>query len=102
MRELFIYYRSQAQHAQAVRAAVAAFQQMLRERHSGLEARLLYRDASTSTSITWMETYRLPTATNVPTLDTTLQAEIESLAARALAGLIEGQRHVEDFEPCAW
>lgn len=101
MRELFIYYHSQAQHARSVRTAVTAFQQTLCERHAGLEARLLCRNGSPSTNITWMETYRLSTAANGPGVDTALQAEIESLAACALAGLIEGQRHMEAFEPCA-
>jgi hypothetical protein len=101
MRELFIYYRSQAQHAQAVEAAVAAFQHGLRERHARLEARLLRRDESPSMNITWMETYRLTTTADRPGIDAQLQAEIELLAVPALAGLLDGQRHVEAFEPCA-
>jgi hypothetical protein len=101
MRELFIYYRSQARHAPLVKTTVAAFQQALRRRHGGLETRLLCRDGSASTSMTWMETYRISTAANAPGVDAALQAEIESLAATALAGVIDGQRHVEVFEPCA-
>jgi len=101
MRELFIYYRSQAQHAQAVKAAVGAFQHGLRKRHARLEARLLQRDESPPMSITWMETYRLTTKADTPGIDAALQAEIESLAAPALAGLLDGQRHAEVFEPCA-
>lgn len=101
MHELFIYYRSQAQHAQAVKTAVAAFQHALRERHARLEARLLHREESPSMSITWMETYRLTATADAPGIDAALQAEIELLAAPALAGLLDGQRHVEAFEPCA-
>lgn len=100
MRELFIYYRSPVQHADAVMAAVHAFQAQLSLEHPGLLARLLRRPEVKSGHITWMETYSITPMNPGLTLDNTLQQQIES-CAEPLRALIEGARHTEVFTPCA-
>lgn len=100
MRELFIYYRSPVQHADAVSAVVHRFQAQLRLDHPGLMARLLRRPEASDGRITWMETYSIATMNAGPALDDTLQREIESRAAE-LSAFIDGVRHTEVFVPCA-
>ncbi|WP_298829402.1 DUF4936 family protein [uncultured Piscinibacter sp.] len=100
MRELFIYYRSHADHADAVRAKVRGFQARLRLEHPGLVARLLRRPEVKQGLLTWMETYSSDTMTSGLALDDSLQQQIETHAA-CLTGLIEGDRHTEVFIPCA-
>ena len=99
-RELFIYYRSPEHHAPAVQARAHEFQARLCLDHPGLRARLLRRPEVKDGRITWMETYAIVPMTPVA-LDDTLQAQIERHAGAALAGLIEGDRHLEVFVPCA-
>ena len=96
MRELFVYYRMAAAQAVPARAEVDRLQAGLRERHPGLQARLLRREAAPDGLQTWMEIYAWPDRAGgvVPGL----QAEIER-AAEALAPLIDGARHCEVFEP---
>jgi hypothetical protein len=103
MRELFIYYRSQVGHAAAVEAAVRDMQSALRARHPALEARWLRRIDDDSKLMTWMETYRAASPALHPQgVHDELQREIETLAAQRVAPWIDGTRHVEVFEACAW
>lgn len=98
MRELFIYYRVGLDHAAAATAEVAAMHARLRERLPGLTTRLLRRDDGAGERVqTWMETYAFDDAMLHPA---GITPEIESLIdaqARALAGWIDGERHVEAF-----
>ena len=100
MRELFIYYRSPERHASALQARAHDFQARLCLDHPGLRARLLRRPEVKDGRITWMETYAIDPMTP-GALDETLQAQIEEHARAALAGLIEGDRHLEVFVTCA-
>ena len=95
-RELFVYWRAAAA-AGDVRAAATALQTALRAAHPGLQARLLRRgDAAAGGVDTWMEIYALPVSPGG--IDAALQMAIDGAAAAALAGLIDGARHVEAFE----
>ncbi|MFT3955414.1 MAG: DUF4936 family protein [Piscinibacter sp.] len=100
MRELFIYYRSPVQHADAVMAMVHGFQAQLSLEHPGLLARLLRRPEVTHGQITWMETYSITTMKSAAVLDDSLQQEIESCAA-GMSPFIDGVRHTEVFVSCA-
>jgi hypothetical protein len=94
--ERFIYYRAAA--SPAVRDAVLAMQSALCRRHPQIQARLLWRRDGDG-GATWMETYAAPTL--AAGVDDALLAEIESLAAPALAARLAGTRHIETFQPCA-
>lgn len=100
MRELFIYYRSPVQHAEAVRATVHRFQAQLSLGHPGLRARLLRRPEVVDGRITWMETYSMAPMNADFTLSDGLQRQIEACALE-LHDLIDGVRHTEVFVPCA-
>ena len=100
MRELFIYYRSHADHADEVQAKASAFQARLRLEHPGLVARLLRRPEVKNGLLPWMETSSFATMPPALPIDARLQQQIESHAA-CLQGLIEGDRHTEVFIPCA-
>ena len=100
MRELFIYYRSHEDHAASVQARVHEFQAALRRAHPGLLARLLRRPEVKNGLLTWMETYAIEPMPFSSEIDDDLQRQIES-HARALQGLIEGDRHTEVFLTCA-
>lgn len=100
MRELFIYYRSQPDHAAAVQARVHDFQAALRRAHPGLVARLLRRPEERNGLLTWMETYSIEPMAHSCRIDDELQRQIES-HAQCLNGLIDGARHTEVFLPCA-
>jgi hypothetical protein len=53
--------------------------------------------------MTWMETYRAASPALHPQgVHDELQREIETLAAQRVAPWIDGTRHVEVFEACAW
>ena len=96
-RELFVYWRVVPATADKAHAAATALQSALRAAHAGLQARLLRRgDGPAGGAETWMETYALPSSPGG--VDATLQAAIEDAAAPALAGFIDGARHVEAFE----
>ena len=100
-RELFVWYRVRRERAVEARDAVAAMQRSLAAQWPALQTRLLVRDEGGLA--TWMESYSraAPAATNDATNDAGINAVIEAAiaaAARALAGLIESERHVEAFE----
>ena len=100
VRELFVWYRVDARHADAARAAVAAMQRSLIATRPGLQARLLVRaDAGRQT---WMETYAGPgeATQGEAGIDGTLEIAIAA-AALPLLPLIDGERHVEAFEDAA-
>ena len=100
MQELFIYYRIPVVQAPRAQAAVLAFQARLRQRHPGLATRLLRRPHEQDQRQTWMEIYSLDRSISPGGITPLLAAEIEA-EAHALAGLIDGDRHVEVFVPCA-
>ena len=95
MRELFIYYRATQENASVLHAEVSRMQTQLRERHPGLQARLLRRPDAADGLHTWMETYSSPDG-----ISDALQGAIET-AALALAPWIAGPRHIERFIACA-
>jgi hypothetical protein len=110
MRELFIYYRVHLQAVPAAKAAVVAMQTRLRQRHPGLKTRLLCRAEpgtapdtapDTAPTQTWMETYAIDPMTHPAGITSELQAEIDA-EARVLAAWIDGRRHAEAFNTCAW
>jgi hypothetical protein len=94
MRELFVWYRVDDRRADAARAAVVAMQRALMGAHAGMRARLLVRRGAGVQ--TWMETYASSAAAGVG-IDPATEAAIAG-AARALHGLIDGERHVEAFD----
>ena len=98
MRELFVYYRVRPSDAAAALAATQQLQARLRERYPELRTRLLRRPDTDHELQTWMETY----ATEPPHagVSAEMQAGIEA-EARALASLIQGERHIEVFIACA-
>ena len=97
-RELFVWYRVRRECADEARTAVLAAQRSLRGDWPGLQARLLVRDESETS--TWMETYSLaaPRARGGSGVDDVIEAAIAS-AALPLQGLIDGARHIEAFAP---
>lgn len=100
MRELFIYYRSPVQHAEAVMGVVHGFQARLSLDHPGLQARLLRRSEVVNGQITWMEIYSGATMKAGAGIDDSLQQEIETRAT-GLHKFIDGVRHTEVFVSCA-
>jgi len=107
MRELFIYYRVHLQAAPAAKAAVIAMQMRLRQRHPGLNARLLCRAESDTApdavpTQTWMETYAIDPMTDPAGITPELEAAIDAQAGAMLAAWIDGARHTEAFSQCAW
>ena len=96
-RELFVWYRVRRERAHSARAAVVAMQRSLAAARPGLQARLLVRDEGETA--TWMETYsRLASSvTDGGGIDAETEAAIAA-AARPIAALIEGARHVEAFD----
>ncbi len=97
-RELFVYWKLQADRAEDAAAATAAMQAELLQAHPGLQARV-YRRADTRGEIaTLMETYASTAAAGV---GSDWQAAIEAAAARHLAGWCAGPRHVEAFDRLA-
>ena len=97
MGEVFVYYRVAEDRADAVRALVSDMQADLRQRHPGLDARLLRRPEADGGVWTWMETYAWPQCLQGVTRE--IQSEIEAAArVGGLAALLEGARHGEVFE----
>jgi len=96
MRELFVYYRVAADQALLARAEVERLQAELRDRHAGLQTRLLHGLGHAEAAQTWMEIYSRPLHRNGVTR--ALQMEIEAAADR-LVPLIMGPRHLEAFRP---
>ena len=93
MRELFIYFRAQAQDDAMVKAAVIQMQIELRQAWPGLSARLLHQPQVHDGLRTWMEVYAMAGAAGVPLA---VQSAIESAAQCAVPPMV-GQRHVEVF-----
>lgn len=91
--ELYVYYRVAQADAAAAAGAVRAMQAGLRERHPGLQARLLRRPVAANDVQTWMEVYSIAGG-----VDEALQRQIESAASPALQPWIQGPRHCEIFE----
>ncbi len=91
-RELFVYYRVADANSAAAGDAIGGMQRRLVDAHPGLVARVLRRPESNDSVQTWMEAYALPGRG----IDAALEAAI-ALAARAMAGSIIGERHVEVF-----
>ena len=98
--ELFIYYRIQQSAAAEAAAVVREFQQRLCAAHAGLTARWLRRPEPDQALQTWMEIYRFEARAQGSGICAALQSEIEA-AAKPLARLITGVRHLEVFVPCA-
>ncbi len=94
MRELFVYYRVREADAARALEAVRAMQLELRSRHPTLVACLLKRPHGAAEVQTWMETY-----SGVDD-DVALRAAVQA-AALGWAHLVDGPRHVEEFEPFA-
>jgi hypothetical protein len=97
-RELFVWYRVDADRAERARAAVEAMQRSLEARFPGLHARLLIRDDEPGPQ-TWMETYALHegAATSSAGIDAAMQASIE-IAAAPIRPWLGSDRHGEGFE----
>jgi hypothetical protein len=104
-RELYIYWRVSPAEVQAAVAAAAHMQRALRQRHPGLQARLLLRNEAHTklqAAPTLMEIYACQQAGGI---DPSLQADIENAAA-VLARYVSpasdgpGRRHTEVFEAC--
>ncbi|MEP6738933.1 MAG: DUF4936 family protein [Caldimonas sp.] len=95
MRELFVWYRVVDARAAAARAAVQDMQQSLSVEVPGLRARLLVRKGEAKTAQTWMESYAC--SHGLAGISADIEVLIEA-RAQALAGFIEGTRHVEAFE----
>ncbi len=87
--DLYVYYRVDCAHAEALQARVATMQQALASR-SGVAAALKRRPQAKDGRHTWMETYL-----NIPDgFDTLLQ---QAVSVSALDALIDGERHLEYF-----
>lgn len=87
---LFIYYKVDARHAQALEPAARQMQAALMRAHPGLVARLwVSGDASAPT---WMESYEHPHG-----VDDALANLIEQTAQATLSLGRIGARHVEKF-----
>lgn len=87
--DLYIYYRAECGHAQALGERARAMQSLLTQR-CGVAAALKRRPEAKDGRHTWMETYL-----NIPgNFDAILaQAVMQS----ELASLIDGERHTEYF-----
>jgi len=87
-------------HADQIERAVLDWQRALRARHPVLRCRLLRRPAAEDDTLTWMEIYACDDAQLSIAAGTALGAEL-SAGTPAIAGWIDGQRHVEVFVGCA-
>ena len=99
MPELFIYYRVNAHHATEARVRVLEWQRELRATHPALRCRLLIRPVEREGLQTWMETYALGDPEHGSDV-IHLRERIEQ-GPPALQSRIVGERHVEEFVPCA-
>ncbi|MDO9091535.1 MAG: DUF4936 family protein [Rubrivivax sp.] len=93
-RELFIYWRVQAQQLQLAVQAMARFQGELCARQPQLQARLFKRVDEDQALATLMETYAAPGG-----IDNSLHQAIVVQGTQAAAPWCQGPRHVEVFEP---
>ena len=93
----FVYYRVRWADLAQAQAAAKTMQVECEARWPGLQARLMRRvedRAGGDGETTLMEVYAgLPSPAAA--------AELERLAHERLAPWLVGERHVEDFEPCA-
>lgn len=92
--ERYVYYRVRAAHAVAAFVAVTSLHAQLRREDPALALRLLRRPEAPDGVQTWMEVHARPGGVTDAQGDT-----IERRAAVALAGLLDGPRHVERFMP---
>ncbi len=102
--EWFIYYQIDLPDLPPVQAAVAAFQQQLRQDWPGLQARLLRRPTAHEGRLTLMEIYGFGPSAH-PSLPADVARRLPPAieqAARGIAPWLRGERHVEVFQPCAW
>lgn len=99
-RELYVYFRSPVNHADAVQAAATEMQASLRRDVRGLQARLLRRIEAQADRVTWMETYAVAAPGGAQGIDDALCTTIAQRAA-AWQHLIDGERHIEVFDACA-
>jgi hypothetical protein len=90
---LYVYFKVPQPTAGAAVRAVRAMHQALCDRHPGLHAELLQRDADAG-QVTLMEVYQRPG----PGVDAALA---EAIAAAAGRLPFDAVRHVEVFGPCA-
>ena len=96
MRELYVYYTVAGSDLAGARACVHSFQAVLRDRHAGLQARVLQRaELAAAGSQTWMEVYSTSGGVS-PELEHAI-----GTAAEALQPWLQGVRHTEAFVPCA-
>ena len=93
---LYIYYRVRPADAPQLIAAVRNLQAQWRSELPGLACTLSQRVDDDRQHLTLMETYTHPQG-----LSPQWQQAIEAGAGRSLASWIDGERHVERFEPCA-
>lgn len=97
MRELFIYWRTDAATADAAERALADWQARLRQAHPGLRA-LLYRRADVCADMaTLMETYAGTGGALAEALERRIRDEGDVVAGP----WIRGERKVETFVRCA-
>ncbi len=105
-RALFVWWRVDASRLDEASATANALQAALVRSMPGLQARLYRRvDASaaeggggaTLPSATVMETYAMESGG----ITAEVEVQIEAAAQSALGGLVDGERHVEAFEPLA-
>jgi len=89
----YVYYRVGAADVAAALAAARTVQQDLRERWPGLGAELLRRPGEAAGQVTLMEVYAFA--------DPERLAAVEAAAAQATARWLQGDRHVEVFDPVA-
>lgn len=92
--ELFIYWRTSAQHLPQALAAVQGLQRIWRRDHPALRAQVYLRQDDAAAERTLMETYAHPAG-----LPPTLHQAIVNVATTSLAPWCQGQRHVEVFAP---
>lgn len=93
--ELYVYYRSRPESAEALGAAVRAMQRRLQADCPGLGTRWLRRPDLREGCVTWMEVYTLPKGTSSEAAEALVVAVDQ--AAAALAPWQIGERKVERF-----
>lgn len=91
--ECYVYWKLDAGSVEAAAVALAAFQQQLRERHPGLQARLLCKQVDGSAEATLMETYALPGG-----LSPELAKAVVDEGGRVAVAWCRGSRHIERFQ----
>ena len=91
--ECYVYWRLDAASLKAAADALTAFQQQLRERHPGLQARLLSKLDDSAAEATLMEVYALPGGVNPE-----LAKAVVDEGGRVAAAWCRGTRHIERFQ----